>query len=156
MKIRIEMDENQAEDEVIIRCRRLTKEIAAIQKALDDAIGAAQKILVCKGTTECYLPLDGILFFETNENSVLAHTRKELYQTRYKLYELENLLPGFFMRVSKSAILNTELVYSIDRNLTASSVVSFSGTHKQVYVSRYYYKPLVTKLEEKRLHHEKQ
>ena len=156
MKIRIEMDENRAEDEVIIRCRRLTKEIAAIQSAIDDVTGAAQKILVYKGTTEYYLPLDSILFFETNENSVLAHTRKELYQTRYKLYKLENLLPGFFMRVSKSAILNTGLVYSIDRNLTASSVVSFAGTHKQVYVSRYYYKPLVAKLEEKRLHHEKQ
>ena len=74
------------------------------------------------------------------------------YQTKYKLYELEDILPGFFMRVSKSTILNTNHIYSINRNLTASSVVAFSDTHKQVYVSRYYYKPLISKLEEKRLH----
>ena len=43
-------------------------------------------------------------------------------------------------------------INSISWNLTASSVVAFADTHKQVYVSRYYYKPLINKLEEKRLH----
>lgn len=76
---------------------------------------------------------------------------KEIYQTRYKLYELEELLPGQFMRVSKSAILNTSHVYSITKNLSSSSVVQFRNTHKQVYVSRMYYKPLKCKLEEKRI-----
>lgn len=96
--------------------------------------------------------LDDILFFETDENGISAHTRTDAYQVKYKLYELEELLPRFFMRVSKSAILNTNHIYSINRNLTASSVVAFLNTHKQVYVSRYYYKPLIGKLEEKRLH----
>lgn len=41
------------------------------------------------------------------------------------------------------------------RNLSASSVVAFEETHKQVYVSRNYYKPFISKLEEKRLHYEK-
>ena len=67
------------------------------------------------------------------------------------LYELEELLPGQFMRVSKSAILNTSHVYSITKNLSSSSVVQFRNTHKQVYVSRMYYKPLKCKLEEKRI-----
>lgn len=71
---------------------------------------------------------------------------------KIQLYELEELLPGSFMRISKSAIVNTSHIYSISRNLTASSVVAFADTHKQVYVSRYYYKPLINKLEEKRLH----
>ena len=65
-------------------------------------------------------------------------------------------MPVSFMRVSKSTILNTEHIYSISRNFTASSVVAFDGTHKQVFVSRYYYKPLISKLEEKRFYHEKQ
>lgn len=56
------------------------------------------------------------------------------------------------MRVSKSTILNTFHIFSINRNLTASSVVAFENTHKKVYVSRYYYKPLISKLEERRLH----
>ena len=87
--------------------------------------------------------------------SLSVNRRKALvdaYKAKYKLYELEETLPRFFMRVSKSTILNTNHIFSIDRNLTASSVVAFTGTHKQVYVSRYYYKPLISKLEEKRLH----
>ena len=155
MKIRIEIDENITEDEVIIRCREFTKQVAAVQKAVSGAGGAPEKFLCYKGNTEYYLTLNEILFFETDENGISAHTGKEVYQTRYKLYELEDLLPGVFMRASKSTILNTDHIYYIDRNLTASSVVAFQNTHKQVYVSRYYYKPLISKLEEKRLHHEK-
>ena len=62
------------------------------------------------------------------------------------------MLPGFFMRVSKSTILNTDRVYSLTRNLTASSLVTFADSHKQVYVSRNYYKALVNKIKEKRVH----
>ncbi|MCI5873006.1 MAG: LytTR family DNA-binding domain-containing protein [Clostridiales bacterium] len=155
MKIRIEIDEGMAEDEVIIRCRGLTEEVTAVQKAVSDVVNASQRFPFYKGNTEYYLALDEILFFETDDSGISAHTKKEMYQTKYKLYELEDILPGVFMRVSKSTILNTRHIYSISRNLTASSVVAFEGTHKQVYVSRYYYKPLISKLEEKRLKHEK-
>lgn len=152
MKIKIEIEESLAEDEVLIRCRELTEEVSAIQKAVSDVTGAAQKFTFYKGNTEYYLSLNDILFFETDETGISAHTGTDAYQTKYKLYELEDILPGFFMRISKSTILNTNHIYSINRNLTASSVVSFYNTHKQVYVSRYYYKPLISKLEEKRLH----
>lgn len=137
MKIKIEIDESAAEDEVIIRCRGLTKQVAAVQRAVRDVTNASEKILLYKGNTEYYVTLSKILFFETDENGISAHTRDEMYQTRYKLYELEDMLPGVFMRVSKSTILNTDQIYSIDRNLTASSVVAFLNTHKKVYVSRY-------------------
>lgn len=152
IKIEIEIEDSLAEDEVIIRCRGLTEEVSAVQKAVSEAAGAVQKFPFYKGNTEYYLSLDEILFFETDEAGISAHTKTDAYQTKYKLYELEDMLPGFFMRVSKSTILNTNHIYSINRNLTASSVVAFSGTHKQVYVSRYYYKLLISKLEEKRLH----
>ena len=151
MKIRIEIDENLIEDEVVIHCASINEEVTKVQKAIGEVVNASQKLVFYKEATEYYLELDEILFFETDESGISAHTRKEVYQTKYKLYELEDLLPGFFMRVSKSTILNTRHIYSINRNLTASSVVVFAGTHKQVYVSRYYYKPLISKLEEKRL-----
>ena len=151
MKIKIEMDE-QAEEEVIIRCRGMTEQIAAIQRAVSEAAGSVQKIVLYKGNTEYYLPMNDILFFETADHGVAAHTGNDMYEAGYKLYELEEILPGFFMRVSKSTILNTSHIFSINRNLTASSVVAFENTHKKVYVSRYYYKPLISKLEERRLH----
>ena len=155
MKIRIEIEEGIAEDEVVIRCSSLTKQVAAVQRAVSDVTNVSERLPFYKGNTEYYLSLDEILFFETDEGGICAHTGDEVYRTKYKLYELEDILPGVFIRVSKSTILNTAHIYSIDRNLTASSVVAFYGTHKQVHVSRYYYKPLIRKLEEKRLKYEK-
>ena len=151
MKIKIEIDENLPEDEVLIRCRGLTEQVTEIQNAVSEVVNTSQRFVFYRGNTEYYLALDEILFFETDGDGINAHTRDNIYQTKYKLYELEDLLPGCFMRISKSSIVNTNHIYSISRNLTASSVVAFAGTHKQVYVSRYYYKPLVNKLEEKRI-----
>lgn len=151
MKIQVEIDNNLTEDEVIIRCRGLTEQVARVQQAVCDAVHVAEKFPLYRGSTEYYIPLEEILFFQTEGNGISAHTRDEIYETQYKLYELEDMLPGSFMRVSKSTILNTNHIYSINRNLTASSLVAFQHTHKQVYVSRSYYKPLIHKLEEKRL-----
>lgn len=151
MKIKIEIDESLSEDEVLICCRGLTEQVTEIQKAVSEVVNTSKRFVFYRGNTEYYLALEEILFFETDGDGINAHTRDNIYQTKYKLYELEDLLPGCFMRISKSSIVNTNHIYSISRNLTASSVVAFAGTHKQVYVSRYYYKPLVNKLEEKRM-----
>lgn len=150
MKIRIELSENSIEDEVIIRCSRLSEEIQAIQKAVAEIAAGKQRFAFYKGDTEYYLDLKDVLFFETEERDINVHTVDNVYRTRYKLYELESLLPGYFMRVSKSTILNVNAIYSMTRNLSACTV-QLLNTHKQVYVSRYYYKPLRERLEEKRV-----
>ena len=150
MKIRIEIDESLKEEEIIIRSKCFNDELQKIQKAVTEVIQMGQKIAFYKEDTEYYLSLEEILFFETEGSVVYAHTEKETYGTKYRLYELEEILPGFFMRVSKSTILNTNHIYAINRSLPASCVVQFQNTHKQVYVSRYYYKPLKNRLEEKR------
>lgn len=103
-----------------------------------------------KGDTRIYLSLEEILFFETEQNTVFAHTIDDCYEIHHRLYELEELLPSYFMRVSKSTILITRQIFSIDKNLYSSSTVCFRQTHKQVFVSPHYYKPLIEKLEHKR------
>lgn len=150
MKIRIEIEDNLKEEEIIIRSAGLTEEVQKIQKAIADVVAMEQKYSFYKGETSYYLSLDEILFFETEGNEVQAHTKTDIYRTKYRLYELEEMLPGSFMRVSKSTILNTKCIYAMTKSLTASCVIEFQNTHKQVYVSRYYYKPLKNRLEEKR------
>lgn len=150
MKIRIDIDNEIKENEVIIRCSEFNEEVKSIQAMLQEMLSQKKGITFYRGETEYYLSLEDILFFETEENGVCAHTVDNVYNVKYKLYELEELLPGHFMRVSKSTILNTNHIYSITHSISASSKVEFQNTHKQVYVSRYYYKPLKIKLLEKR------
>lgn len=150
MKIRVEIDENLIEDEVLIRSRILDERVKKIQEMLTEVIRMEQRLVFYKEDMEYYLPLDQILFYETEGSVVYAHTKNDVFSTRYRLYELEEILPGFFMRVSKSTILNVRHVYAITRSISASCLVQLQDTHKQVYVSRYYYKPLRERLEEKR------
>ena len=82
---------------------------------------------------------------------MFAHTSNLFFEAGYKLYELEEVLPHKFMRISKSTIVNLDYIYSITRNLTASSVVEFTGSNKSVLVSRGYYRALVEQLGTRRL-----
>ncbi|MBB6713234.1 LytTR family DNA-binding domain-containing protein [Clostridium gasigenes] len=150
MKIRIEVDNTIKENEVVIRCSEINEDVKNIQIMLDDMPSYKKCITFYRGDTQYYISLEEILFFETEENGICAHTIDNIYNVKYKLYELEEFLPGYFMRVSKSTILNTNHIYSITHSLSSSSKVEFQNTHKQVYVSRYYYKPLKIKLLEKR------
>ncbi len=149
MKIRIEIDEAMETDEVIIRCRQLNEEVTRVQKAVGEALAESRSIVFYKGEAEYYFPLENVLFFETDIEGISAHTVDDIYRIKYRLYELEETLPGYFLRISKSAILNTRKIYAIDRDLSSASIVSFQNTHKQVYVSRRYYKPLKDRLEER-------
>ena len=137
----------------MIRCRELDNTVQKIQQYIAQACQSANMIFY-KGGTEYYLPLDSILFFETSPNGIDAHTAGDVFQTRHKLYELEALLPLRFIRVSKSTILNVDHIYSIDRSLTSAACIQFTQSHKQVYVSRSYYKALKIRIEERRNYHE--
>lgn len=150
MKIRIEVDEKIEEDEVIIRCSELNYEIQNIQRTLANIVSQKVQVIFYKDNSEYYISLSEILFFETEKSSISAHTTDNVYQVKYKLYELEEILPTYFIRVSKSTILNINHIYSITRNITSSSIVEFQKTYKKVYVSRHYYKQLSLKLLEKR------
>lgn len=150
MKIQVEIADCLAEDEIIIRSNSLSQEILKIQTAIVDMVSMQKKLAFWKEDTYYYLSLEDILFFETQGNDIHAHTAKDVYQVKHRLYELEEMLPGIFMRVSKSTILNTAHIYAVTKSISMSCMVEFQGTHKQVYVSRHYYKPLKNRLEEKR------
>lgn len=149
MKVRIEIDDSISEDEVVIRCRSFDSNTARIQQAVTELTDQSQ-LSFFKDNTEYYMPIDRILFFETSPTGIDAHTADDVFTIKKKLYELEEVLPRYFMRVSKSAILNLNKVYSVEKNITASSLVRFMGTHKIVYVSRIYYKAMKQRLDERR------
>lgn len=151
MKVRIEINDNiNEEDEIIIKCGKLDDKIQKLYDTVMDISKGSKHLKLYQGNVEYYISLDSVLFFETSDNCISAHTVGSVYESTYRLYELEELLSGNFMRVSKSTILNIDHIYSITKNLTSSSEVQLLNTHKRVFVSRHYYKLLKLRLEEKR------
>ncbi len=149
MKIRIEIAPDEPE-EIIIRTKELSDTVCRIQEAVKSITSEEVRLVLKKDDVQYFPDTDSILFFETTQSGVCAHTANEVFDCDYKLYELVSILPRSFIRVSKSTIINTNHVYSVNRNLTASSIVEFRNSHKKVYVSRGYYKEFMARLEEKR------
>ena len=148
MKLRIEIDSELTETEIVIKAAALTDEIADLQRLLQET--KAPRLIFYKGTGEYYLDLSEILFFETDGEKIYGHTKEEAYEVRQKLYELEEILPIAFCRISKSTIVNTKQIYSIEKSFSGTSTVNFYQTHKQVHVSRHYYQLLKERLKEMR------
>jgi DNA-binding LytR/AlgR family response regulator len=155
MKVRIEVEEDLVEDEIIIKCRSITNTIQKVQQTISDITSSTQKLSFFKDGKEYYLSLNLILFFETSDNGVYAHTPDDVYKVKYKLYELEEILPRNFLRVSKSTILNINHILSISSSLTSLNTVEFNKSYKRVYVSRFYFKSLKNRLDERRNYEKK-
>ena len=107
MKINIELDSNLKEVELVIKTPDLNSDVILIKELVEKAIVNSQKIIFYKGDSEYFIPLESILFFETDDNKVYAHTIDEFFEVKFKLYELEQLIPFYYCRISKSSIINT-------------------------------------------------
>ncbi|MDR1196958.1 MAG: LytTR family transcriptional regulator [Candidatus Nomurabacteria bacterium] len=152
MKIRIETDKNLREPEIIIRTRGLDGDSAQLQSAIVNALAKTRRLTLTRGGKEFYLPPDDVLFFESVDGRTFAHTASQIFESKQRLYELEDSLPSSFARISKSVIANTRRILAVTRNLTGPSLIQFRGSHKQISVSRSYFKMLRDKLNERSLY----
>ena len=150
MKLRIEFIPRDAEPEICVRCHALDDAVKRRCEAIEQILDDKPPIVYVKDAQEFYLPPGEVLFFETDGETVFAHTRDDMYKVSHRLYELEALLPADFMRISKSTVCNTAQILSVSKNLSSSSPVQFMNTHKQVYASRFYFKDLKQKLSQRR------
>ena len=151
MKIRVDVVDDLDDIEVIIRCKHPDSEIRRLEKIINRQFVLRKEICLYQKNQEFFLPVERVLFFETDGDKVYAHTAKNSFLAKYKLYELEKILPLPFLRISKSAIVNIDQIYSINiHSLTSSRQVIFYDTVKHVFVSRRYYQTLKKQMSARR------
>lgn len=141
----------KSEDEIIIRCSERNETVARLEAVIQRILSEESELTLFLDGTQYYIPTRQILFFETGEKLIGAHTVSDMFYTDRKLYELEERLPYYFVRISKSCIINTLEVISIKKNITGPGEVCFKNCTKKVYVSRAYYKTLKDRIYEVRL-----
>ena len=150
MHIRIEICEG-GEEEIIIRCHKQTEQIKTIETMLEDTLSAKRTLSLHTSGVEYLIEIKDILFFETYDGKVYAHTKHKNFTAEYTLTELENLLPSCFVRVSRSCIVNIMSVTFIKRELVGNGTLGFVDTEKKAYFSRSYFKLMREKIDEMRL-----
>lgn len=148
MKIKYIPDETLSEDTIVVNFHPANPKLAQLQAHLAQQTEPA-KLTVLSQEREILLNPDEILFFETSGEIVYVHTANKSYQIKLRLYEIEQLQYAYFCRISKSTIVNLKQIYALEKGFGADSLIRFRQSHKEVYVSRLYYKLLKEKIKEK-------
>lgn len=143
MKIIIEIPQSDEEDVVIVRCaspdQRLISMLLAFQTAETKLTGYINDKIVCLNYHDVY-------YFEANENRVFAYCHSDVYEIKYKLYELEELFdPLDFVRCSKSMIVNMEKIEYLSPLFNGKLEANLKNGEK-IIISRQYVHSLKVKL----------
>ncbi len=148
MRIKIEIaDDNE---EIIIRCHERDTRILEIERAVENVLKGSGELVLYSAGAEFYVLKSDIIFFESEGDKIYAQTENKRYVTSYKLFELEDMMPSYFVRVSKSTIANVKLVSSMRREMTGNGEITFKNCDRCAYFSRGYYKKLRHKIDEVR------
>ncbi|MBN2510154.1 MAG: LytTR family transcriptional regulator [Spirochaetales bacterium] len=87
------------------------------------------------------LLLADILFFRACGNTLFAHTAKQAYEMKYRLFEMEKLITcENFIRVNKSNIVNVLRIREIIPWFGGRILLRFTDSDERVEVSRNYVK----------------
>ncbi|QIL50172.1 LytTR family transcriptional regulator [Weissella coleopterorum] len=147
MKITLEIDPSLTAPEVIIRAPAASAEVNALKEQLSTGNQPVKQITLYQHQTKFELPLDQIIFFETDERQVWAHTVKQSFATHQRLYTLEATLPPQFIRISKAGIVNVTKIQALTKSIS-NTLIQFQNSHKQIYASRRYHKALEARLQD--------
>ncbi|EWM54392.1 LytTR family DNA-binding domain-containing protein [Ruminococcus flavefaciens] len=143
MRIIIESPQTNDEDVVIIRSaspdQRLISMLLSFQTVKTDLTGYLEDRIV-------RLDYHDVCYFESNENRVFAYCSSDVYEIKYKLYELEDLFgPLDFVRCSKSLIVNMEKIDFLSP-LFSGKLEAHLKNGEKIIISRQYVHNLKVKL----------
>ena len=134
MKFKLIID-NTGEEEVVVRAHSpsaLTEQIEALvlaREGTDQVIAYTEdEVRMLKfSDIECITVLDG--------KTWAIDTRGRRYRLKLRLYELEQILPSFFIRINKSALANEHRLERFSASFSGAVDAVFRCGYKE-YVSR--------------------
>ena len=135
MKIEIHVDEKATDLEISITCKQLTSDIEKILATLR----MMNHQLTAKRDNEIYLlDVAQIIYIESVDRRCFIYTSDEMYESEFRLYELEQQLEEYgFFRVSKSFLIHLQNIQSLKADINRKIRVTMSNG-EQIIASRQY------------------
>lgn len=135
MKITIDVDANINETQIHISCNHLTSEIENIIAMLRMM---NQQLMVMREDESYLIDVNQISYVEALERKTFVYTEDAVYESKLKLYEMEERLceSGFF-RVSKSCLVRLKYIKSIKNDVERKLRLTMKNG-EQIMVSRQY------------------
>ncbi len=127
---------DKSQPEVVeIHCHKISDEVKEIVAFVKSRQGQLTGTI---DDRQFEIPVSDIFYIESVDNKSFIYTQNKVYETRQKLYELEEILrEKRFIRISKSTLLNLMKISSIKPALNGRfTAVLYSG--EEVIISRKY------------------
>ena len=135
MEIKLLKIGKEQPEEMEIRCHEVTDEIREIVTFVKTRQGRLSGVQEGK---QYEVPVLDVCYIEAVDNRVFLYTAKQVYETKQKLYELEELLKEkYFLRVSKSLLLNLMKISSIKPALNGRFLAVLQSG-EEIIISRKY------------------
>lgn len=143
LKIEINVDEKITDTHIVISCKKLTPELERLFSMLHLL---NRKLAVKKGDETCFLDVSEAVYIESVDRKSFIYTTKEVYESDFKLYELEQQLEdcGFF-RAGKSCLVQLKYIRSLRADINRRIRVTLENG-EQIIVSRQYAEELKRRL----------
>ena len=143
MKITIIDCPEGEEEEIIIKCRQMDEHLMRMIRTVK---AGQERLIGTRNGQIMQIQPKEIYYFEAVDNRVFLYGEREVFETRYKLYELEERLGGTdFFRASKSVLLNLSKVKSFATALGGRFEANMKNGEK-LMISRQYVHGLKEKL----------
>ncbi|MCR5502412.1 MAG: LytTR family transcriptional regulator DNA-binding domain-containing protein [Lachnospiraceae bacterium] len=142
MKVTVNKTDSYENESAVINAVAVTDDI---RHAIDLLRNNGASIpVVSDGDTRMLMASD-IYYIESVDKRTYVYTKDECYGTRYRLYELEEILGAGFLRCSKAMIVNIRKIRSVRAELNARlSAELLNG--ERLIISRGYVGELKKKL----------
>ena len=135
MEIKIFKVGKEKPEEVEIRCHEMTEEVREIVAFVKTRQG---QLTGMQDGKQFEIAVTDVAYVEAVDNKVFLYTQKQVYETRQKLYELEELLrEKFFLRVSKSMLVNLMKIGSIKPALNGR-MLAVLKSGEEILITRKY------------------
>ena len=145
MKININVDEQISGIEVNINCNELTEDVEHIIAAIR-MISKQLVVTDAQSGENVILDAKDIAYVEAIDRKCFIYTENNVFETSYKLYELEALFAGMkFCRVSKSCLVRLKFVSSIKTEMNHRLRLTLKNK-EAIIVSRQYAEELKKRL----------
>lgn len=111
MKVTILEKKADEEDELIVKCDYLDESLTRLINQFKTGKG---KMNFYKDGKIVFVEPEEVLYFESVDDTVFAYTKDSVFETKSKLYQLEEELPAsIFFRANKAVIVNLDKIDSL-------------------------------------------
>ena len=143
MQVILEKVDSAEQENAIIRAVNETDDIKAAMEILE---GGTRKIPLIKDSKTVLLEVTFIYYIESVDKKTFVYTKENCYESKLRLYELEETLGAYFLRISKSMIVNLKKIQGVKSDLSGRMEATMLNGEK-IVISRSYVKEIKRRLD---------